>query len=380
MDCITFTENGEEEDLRGRLTAPAENLAQDLYVSGELGTGRVMVKDEDVCLHCGTLRGTLPDGRLGHAEIGDPRSPARHLSRNIRMTTYNDFVIRFANVNGSGSASANGMFAQGAVPHGRADLHAQQFFPPTSRAFRRGSKCGLPVRAITAVAKASDLMVAMNAETYEEDVAAIVPGGYLLYDNSAGLDRRLFRRDVNQIGVPISKLIVAAYTDPRQRKLFKNIVYVGALAALLNIDFDVITGMVSTQYRGKDELIAPNIRALEMGRDYAREYLECPLPIQARRTDLIGDRIMIDGNEAGALGGDICGRHDLRLVSDHAVDIDGGGVRESRIAAARRQGHGPAEVRGHPGGKTNWRPSASSSAPPGTARARLPRPAAPACR
>ena len=145
-------------------------------------------------------------------------------------------------------------------------------------------------------------MVAMNAQTYEEDVAAIVPGGYLLYDNSAGLDRRLFRRDVHDMGVPISKLIVAAYADPRQRKLFKNIVYIGALSALLNIDFDVITGMVSTQYSGKDELIAPNIRALEMGRDYAREYLDCPLPIQARRSDASGDKIMIDGNEAGALG------------------------------------------------------------------------------
>ena len=217
------------------------------------------------------------------------------------MTTYNDFVIRFANVNGSGSASANGMFAKALFRMG-VPISTHNIFPSNIEGLPtwfevRASGAGYHGRR-----EGVDLMVAMNAETYEEDVAAIVPGGYLLYDNSAGLDRRLFRRDVNQIGVPISKLIVAAYADPRQRKLFKNIVYVGALAALLNIDFDVITGMVSTQYRGKDELIAPNIRALEMGRDYAREYLECPLPIQARRTDLIGDRIMIDGNEAGALG------------------------------------------------------------------------------
>ena len=217
------------------------------------------------------------------------------------MTTYNDFVIRFANVNGSGSASANGMFAKALFRMG-VPISTRNIFPSNIE----GLPTWFEVRASAARChgrrEGVDLMVAMNAETYEEDVAAIVPGGYLLYDNSAGLDRRLFRRDVNEIGVPISKLIVAAYSDPRQRKLFKNIVYVGALSALLNIDFDVITGMVSTQYRGKDELIAPNIRALEMGRNYAREYLECPLPIQARRSDAIGDKIMIDGNEAGALG------------------------------------------------------------------------------
>ena len=217
------------------------------------------------------------------------------------MTTYNDFVIRFANVNGSGSASANGMFAKALFRMG-VPISTRNIFPSNIE----GLPTWFEVRASAAGCRGRregvDLMVAMNAETYEEDVAAIVPGGYLLYDNSAGLDRRLFRRDVNEIGVPISKLIVAAYSDPRQRKLFKNIVYVGALSALLNIDFDVITGMVSTQYRGKDELIAPNIRALEMGRNYAREYLECPLPIQARRSDAIGDKIMIDGNEAGALG------------------------------------------------------------------------------
>ncbi len=171
------------------------------------------------------------------------------------MTAYNDFVIRFANVNGSGSASANGMFAKALFRMG-VPISTHNIFPSNIE----GLPTWFEVRASAAGyhgrREGVDLMVAMNAETYEEDVAAIVPGGYLLYDNSAGLDRRLFRRDVNHIGVPISKLIVSVYTDPRQRKLFKNIVYVGALSALLNIDFDVITGMVSTQYRGKDELIA----------------------------------------------------------------------------------------------------------------------------
>ena len=217
------------------------------------------------------------------------------------MTVYNDFVIRFANVNGSGSASANGMFAKALFRMG-VPISTRNIFPsnieglPTwfevraSQAGHRGRREGV------------DLMVAMNAETYAEDVAAVVPGGYLLYDNSKGLDRRLFRADINEIGVPIARLILPEFSNPKQRKLFKNIVYLGALSALLNIDFEIITGMVSTQYKGKDELIQPNIRALELGRSHAREYLECPLPLQVRRTKLLDNQIMVDGNTAAALG------------------------------------------------------------------------------
>ena len=217
------------------------------------------------------------------------------------MTVYNDFVIRFANVNGSGSASANGMFAKALFRMG-VPISTRNIFPsnieglPTwfevraSQDGHRGRREGV------------DLMVAMNAETYAEDVAAVVPGGFLLHDNSKGLDRRLLRPDINPIGIPIAKLILPEFTNPKQRKLFKNIVYLGALSALLNIDFDVITGMVSTQYRGKDELIQPNIHALELGRRYAKQYLQCPLPIQVRRTHLLDDKIMVDGNTAGALG------------------------------------------------------------------------------
>ena len=217
------------------------------------------------------------------------------------MTVYNDFVIRFANVNGSGSASANGMFAKALFRMG-VPISTRNIFPSNIEGLPtwfevRASQAGYQGRR-----EGVDLMVAMNAETYEEDAAAVVPGGYLLHDNSKGLDRRLLRADINAIGIPIAKLILPEFTNPKQRKLFKNIVYLGALSALLNIDFDVITGMVSTQYRGKDELIQPNIHALELGRRYAKQYLECPLPIQVRRTKQLDGKIMVDGNAAGALG------------------------------------------------------------------------------
>jgi 2-oxoglutarate ferredoxin oxidoreductase subunit alpha len=147
-----------------------------------------------------------------------------------------------------------------------------------------------------------DIMVAMNAETFAEDIDSILPGGYLLYDNSKPLAKEFVRQDIHEIGIPIATMLLPEFVDPKQRSLFKNITYLGALAALLNIEFDVITGMVSTQYKGKDALIEPNIRALELGRNYALEYLSAPLPLQVRRSDAVGDRIMMEGNDAAGLG------------------------------------------------------------------------------
>jgi 2-oxoglutarate ferredoxin oxidoreductase subunit alpha len=216
-------------------------------------------------------------------------------------TVYNDFVIRFANVNGSGSASANGMFAKALFRMG-IPVSTRNIFPSNIQGLPTWFEVRVNEDGYLGRREGVDLMVAMNAETYAEDVASLNPGGYLLYDNSKPLARELRRSDVREIGIPISTMLLSEYDDPKQRGLFKNITYLGALSALLNIEFDVITGMVSTQYKGKDDLIRPNIHALEIGRTYAREYLECPLPIQVRRSDKVGNRIFIDGNTAAALG------------------------------------------------------------------------------
>ena len=217
------------------------------------------------------------------------------------MVTYNDFVIRFANVNGSGSASANGMFAKAIFRMG-VPVAVRNIFPSNIQ--------GLPTWFDVRVNEAGhlgrrdgvDIMVAMNAETYAEDVASIKPGGYLFYDNTKPLGADLMRSDIREIGMPIAALLQPEFTDLKQRGLFKNIVYLGALSALLNIDFDVITGMVATQYKGKDDLIQPNIHALEIGRQYALDYLNGPIEYQLRRSDAVGDKIFIEGNTAAALG------------------------------------------------------------------------------
>jgi len=217
------------------------------------------------------------------------------------MTSYNDFVIRFANVNGSGSASANGMFAKALFRMG-IPVATRNIFPSNIQGLPTWFEVRVSEKGYLGRREGVDIMVAMNAETYDEDVASLKPGGYLIHDNTRALAHHLRRDDITEIGIPLTDLLLPVFTDIKQRGLFKNITYLGALSALLNIDFDVITGMVSKQYKGKDALIAPNIKALEIGRSYAQQYLPCPLPFQVRPVADTNERIMVDGNTAAALG------------------------------------------------------------------------------
>ena len=214
---------------------------------------------------------------------------------------YNDFVIRFANVNGSGSASANGMFAKSLYRMG-IPVATRNIFPSNIQGLPTWFEVRVSDKGYLGRREGVDIMVGMNAETFVEDVASVSPGGYLLYDNSKPLPKLLKRDDITEIGIPLSTMLLPEFADPKQRSLFKNITYLGALTALLNIEFDVLTGMVASQYKGKDALIQPNIHAMELGRSFAFEYLDAPLPLQVRRSDKVGDRILVDGNMAAGLG------------------------------------------------------------------------------
>ena len=217
------------------------------------------------------------------------------------MTVINEFTIRFANVNGSGSASANTMFAKALYRMG-IPVSIRNIFPSNIQGLPTWFEVRASENGHFGRRERVDIMVAMNAETYAQDVASVSIGGYLLYDSTRSTPKELQRKDLELIEVPIMQLIQPEFTDPKQRQLFKNIVYVGVLSALLNLEFDVLTDMVSAQYRGKDRLIQPNIKALNLGRNYAETYLTHPLDIQVRRTAAVGDRILIDGNQAAALG------------------------------------------------------------------------------
>ena len=216
------------------------------------------------------------------------------------LTATNDFVVKFANVNGSGSASANALFAKSIIRMG-VPVAARNIFPSNIQ--------GLPTWYEVRISEAGhigrrggvDLMVAMNPQTWAQDVASIEPGGYLFYDCTKPMPPSRFREDVNIIGVPLTEIANKAYADPRQRQLFKNIIYVGALSALLDIEQDVLGQLIVEQFNGKDKLIAPNVEALNLGRNWALDHLD-PIGLKVRRADKVGDSIYIDGNSAAALG------------------------------------------------------------------------------
>jgi 2-oxoglutarate ferredoxin oxidoreductase subunit alpha len=148
----------------------------------------------------------------------------------------------------------------------------------------------------------TDMLVAMNPQTFDKDLAAIEEGGYLFYDSSRPLPPSKLRSDIFIIGIPLTDICNRRYKDPRERNLFKNIMYVGALAALLDIEVGVAETLIGEQFKSKDKLIAPNHEALHMGFDYAKQNFDCPLPMRLRRADKVGDRIFIEGNVAAGLG------------------------------------------------------------------------------
>jgi len=148
----------------------------------------------------------------------------------------------------------------------------------------------------------TDLMVAMNPQTWDRDVAGIEPGGYLLYDCTKPMPKSKFREDITVIGVPLTAICNREYTDARQRQLFKNIVYVGALCALLDMDLEATEQLVAEQFRSKEKLIQANLHALHLGRDCALKNLQCPIGLRLRHAKAVGDRIFIEGNSAAALG------------------------------------------------------------------------------
>ncbi len=222
-----------------------------------------------------------------------------------RIEAVNDFVVKFANVNGSGSASANELFAKAILRMG-VPVSPRNIFPSNIQ--------GLPTWYEVRVSEAGwlgrrggiDMMVAMNPQTWDQDVKEIEPGGYLFYDSTKPLPASAFRSDITVIGMPVTAICNATYEEPRQRTLFKNIMVLGALAELMDVDPHVIQTLFSEQYKGKERLLESNVRALQSGGSFAREHLQPPLGggvgLRVKRANAVGDRIFVEGNAATALG------------------------------------------------------------------------------
>lgn len=213
----------------------------------------------------------------------------------------NNFVVRFANVNGTGSASANHLFAKAIFRMG-IPVTPKNIFPSNIQGLPTWYEVRVSEKGYQGRREGIDLMVCVNPQSMPKDVMSVASGGYFIYDSTKTLHPELIREDINYIGVPLMEICLREFTDPRQRQLFKNIIYVGALAALLNIEFQVLEQLLSEQFKGKEKLIVPNVKSLKLGMDYIKENYTCPLEMRLERRDLIGDKILIDGNAACGLG------------------------------------------------------------------------------
>ncbi|MDR3694842.1 2-oxoacid:acceptor oxidoreductase subunit alpha [Mucilaginibacter sp.] len=213
----------------------------------------------------------------------------------------NDFVVRFANVNGTGSASANYLFAKAVFRMG-IPVTPKNIFPSNIQGLPTWYDVRVSEKGYLGRREGVDFMVSVNPQSMPDDVRSVKEGGYFLYDSTKKLHPELIREDVNYIGIPLMEICNREFTDPRQRQLFKNIVYVGALAQLLGIEFSVLETLLAEQFNGKEKLIAPNIKALKLGAQYILDNYNYPIDLKLERRDLIGDKIMIDGNAACGLG------------------------------------------------------------------------------
>ena len=216
------------------------------------------------------------------------------------LAAVNDFVVKFANVNGSGSASANELFAKAILRMG-VPVSPRNIFPSNIQGLPTWYEVRVTEKGHLGRRGGVDFMVAMNPQTWNEDVKELEPGGYLFYDNSKPMPASKFRDDINVIGVPLTEISNSTYTDSRERQLMKNIIYLGALSYLLGIEPEAIEKLFGEQYKGKERLLDSNKKALHLGRDHAAAHHQ-PIALKVERRDFVGDRIFIEGNNAAALG------------------------------------------------------------------------------
>jgi 2-oxoglutarate ferredoxin oxidoreductase subunit alpha len=213
----------------------------------------------------------------------------------------NDFAFKIGTVNGTGSASANGLIMQAIFRMG-IPVSGKNVFPSNIQGLPTWYEIRVNRDGYTARAPRFDLVVALNPATYQRDVAEVRPGGFLLYDSSWPLDPALRRTDVTLVGIPFGRLCGEAFEGDRERQLMRNIAYAGALVALLAIDMAVVEGMIREQFGRKPALLDSNFKALRLGHDFATANFACPLPFHLERMDATSDFIIIDGNTAAALG------------------------------------------------------------------------------
>jgi 2-oxoglutarate ferredoxin oxidoreductase subunit alpha len=238
----------------------------------------------------------------------------------------NDFVIKFANVNGSGSASANELFAKSILRMG-VPVSPRNIFPSNIQGLPTWYEVRVSEKGYLARRGGVDMLIAMNPQTWDRDLQELSPGGYLFYDSTRPLPPEKFRNDIEIVSMPLTELTNSHYSDPRQRQLMKNIVYLGALSALLGLDPNVIEKLFGEMYKGKERLLDSNVKALHLGRSHAQQSLP-DIGLAVERRDRVGDLVFIEGNSAAALGAvyggaTVCAWYPITPSSSVAEAFDG---------------------------------------------------------
>lgn len=217
------------------------------------------------------------------------------------VRSVNDIVVRFANVNGTGSASANGMFSKAIFRMG-IPVSPKNIFPSNIQGLPTWYEVRISEKGYLGRREEIDLLVGVNPQSMTKDIAELRSGGYFVYDNTRPLPPSMMREDIHFIGIPMMQLAMDHFDQARQQQLLKNMIYIGALVALLEMDMEVIHTLIREQFGQKEALVKLNFQAVDLGFTYASQLPVCPLPMRVERRDLIGDRILIEGNTATALG------------------------------------------------------------------------------
>jgi 2-oxoglutarate/2-oxoacid ferredoxin oxidoreductase subunit alpha len=219
----------------------------------------------------------------------------------MKLSAVNDCVIRFANVNGTGSASANNMFAKSIFRMG-IPVTPKNIFPSNIQGLPTWYEVRVSHQGYLGRREGIDIMVCVNPQSMAKDVQSVKPDGYFIYDSTKPLHKEFIRPDIHYLGIPMTEMTMQHFSDPRGRLLYKNVIYVGALAALLDMDIEVIKGIISEQFKKNEKLIPNNYLALDLGYRYALEHFNCPLDIRLEKMDKVADSILMDGNTACGLG------------------------------------------------------------------------------
>jgi 2-oxoglutarate ferredoxin oxidoreductase subunit alpha len=248
----------------------------------------------------------MPNLSMGHAKIfllrNQSQSNVKCFSPNSEMSiSINDFIVRFANVNGTGSASANYLFAKAIFRMG-IPVTPKNIFPSNIQGLPTWYEVRVSEKGYLGRREGIDLMVSVNPQSMAQDVKSVKPGGYFMYDSTKKLPESYFREDIHYLGVPMMEMSNEAFSDPRKRQLLKNIIYVGALAKLIDLDIVEIEKLIGEQFEGKASLIEANNIALKLGMDFVESNFDFPLPFRLKRKNLLKGKILVDGNTACGLG------------------------------------------------------------------------------